>query len=104
MDAPSTMAKSGDESETADVEDEIREMINVRVKPFVQQDGGNIEVIRFDKGTGVVYVHLSGSCAGCPSSDVTMQIGVKAMLRHYFPEVSDVRRCDENGEPLEADD
>lgn len=104
MDVPSAMAKGGDESETADLEDETREMINMRVKPFVQQDGGNIEVMRFDKGTGVVYVHLSGSCAGCPSSDVTMQIGAKAMLRHYFPEVSDVRRCDENGEPLEADD
>ena len=65
-------------------------MLEERIKPAVNSDGGDISFERFDEETGVVFVKLKGSCSGCPSSTITLQNGIKRTLQHYIPEVSDV--------------
>lgn len=73
----------------------IKEIIQARVRPFVQDDGGDIKLVEFDEETGVVLVELKGSCAGCPSSSVTLKNGIENMLKHYVPEVTEVLAQDE---------
>ena len=69
---------------------QIRELIDTRVRPAVAADGGDIIFKGFDGGSGIVYLHMRGSCAGCPSSTMTLRNGIENMLRHYVPEVSAV--------------
>jgi Fe-S cluster biogenesis protein NfuA len=69
---------------------QIRELIDTRVRPAVAQDGGDIIYKGFDGGAGIVFLHLQGSCAGCPSSTMTLKNGIENMLRHYVPEVNAV--------------
>jgi Fe-S cluster biogenesis protein NfuA len=69
---------------------QIKELIETRVRPAVAQDGGDIIFKGFDGTTGVVALHLQGSCAGCPSSTMTLRNGIENMLRHYVPEVTAV--------------
>lgn len=68
---------------------QIRELLETRVRPAVAQDGGDIVFHGFDKG--VVYLTMRGACAGCPSSTATLKMGIENMLRHYIPEVTEVR-------------
>jgi Fe-S cluster biogenesis protein NfuA len=81
------------EAESAEEEDEIvvqiKELLETRVRPAVAQDGGDI--IFHDFADGVVYLHMQGSCSGCPSSTATLKSGIENMLRHYIPEVQEVR-------------
>ncbi len=70
---------------------QIKELIDTRVRPAVAQDGGDIVFERFDKG--IVYLTMRGACSGCPSSTVTLKNGVETMLRHYVPEVLEVRQA-----------
>jgi len=65
----------------------IKELIEVRIRPAVQEDGGDIFYRGFDEGTGLVQVELAGSCVGCPSSASTLTNGVENMLMHYVEEV-----------------
>lgn len=65
----------------------IKELLEQRIRPSVQDDGGDIFYKGFDEKTGMVSVQLAGSCAGCPSSSVTLKHGVENMLKHYIPEV-----------------
>lgn len=74
----------------AEVVDQIKELIETRVRPAVAQDGGDIIFKGFDGASGVVSLHLQGSCAGCPSSTMTLKNGIENMLRHYVPEVTAV--------------
>ena len=74
----------------AEVVEQIKELIETRVRPAVAQDGGDIIFKGFDGGTGIVSLHLQGSCAGCPSSTMTLKNGIENMLRHYVPEVTAV--------------
>ena len=74
----------------AEIVDQIKELIETRVRPAVAQDGGDIIFRGFDGATGVVALHLQGSCAGCPSSTITLRNGIENMLRHYVPEVTAV--------------
>ena len=67
---------------------QIKELIDTRVRPAVAQDGGDIIYKGFKEGT--VYLHMRGSCAGCPSSTATLKMGIENMLRHYVPEVLQV--------------
>ena len=67
----------------------IKELLDTRVRPAVAQDGGDIIFRGFEKG--IVYLHLQGSCAGCPSSTATLKMGIENMLKHYVPEVIEVR-------------
>ncbi len=69
---------------------QIKELIETRVRPAVAQDGGDIIFKGFDDGAGIVFLHLQGSCAGCPSSTLTLKNGIENMLRHYVPEVNAV--------------
>ena len=68
----------------------FKELIETRVRPAVAQDGGDIIFKGFDGKSGVVSLHLQGSCAGCPSSTITLKNGIENMLRHYGPEVTAV--------------
>jgi Fe-S cluster biogenesis protein NfuA len=68
---------------------QIRELIETRVRPAVAQDGGDIIFRGFERG--VVYLHMRGSCAGCPSSTITLKNGIENLLRYYVPEVVEVR-------------
>jgi Fe-S cluster biogenesis protein NfuA len=79
---------SGDEEED-EIVAQIKELLETRVRPAVAQDGGDI--IFHDFEDGVVYLHMQGSCSGCPSSTATLKAGIENMLRHYIPEVVEVR-------------
>lgn len=68
----------------------IKELIETRIRPAVQEDGGDIVFREFDTITGIVRLQLQGSCAGCPSSSVTLKSGIENMLMHYIPEVEGV--------------
>ena len=83
-----SQANATDESELGQIEKEIRDLIDQRVRPAVAQDGGDIVFDRFENGT--VYVQLKGACSGCPSSSATLKSGIENMLRHYIPEVKAV--------------
>lgn len=83
----------GAESESAADDDEtttqIKELLDTRVRPAVAQDGGDIIFRGFKNG--IVYLHMQGACAGCPSSTATLKHGIENMLRYYIPEVMEVR-------------
>jgi len=79
---------SFDQADSAVVE-QIRELLDTRVRPAVAQDGGDIVFRGFERG--VVYLHMQGACAGCPSSTATLKMGIENMLRHYIPDVVEVR-------------
>ncbi len=73
----------------AEIVKQIKELLDTRVRPAVAQDGGDITFHGFDRG--VVYLHMQGACAGCPSSTLTLKMGIENLLRHYIPEVTEVR-------------
>ncbi len=75
--------------EDGEIVDQIKELLDTRVRPAVAQDGGDITFHGFDRG--VVYLHMQGACAGCPSSTLTLKMGIENLLRHYIPEVLEVR-------------
>lgn len=75
--------------EDGDIVRQIKELLDTRVRPAVAQDGGDITFHGFDRG--VVYLHMQGACAGCPSSTLTLKMGIENLLRHYIPEVLEVR-------------
>ena len=78
------------EGEEGEIVSQIKELLETRVRPAVANDGGDIIFKGFDSGSGTVFLHLQGSCAGCPSSTMTLKNGIENMLRHYIPEVSAV--------------
>ena len=82
----------------------IKELLETRIRPAVQEDGGDIRYVGFEEGTGIVTVALAGSCVGCPSSSVTLKNGVENMLMHYIPEVKSVVSMEEEDDEEEDDD
>lgn len=68
----------------------IKELLETRIRPAVMEDGGDIFFVDFNESDGIVQLRLAGSCAGCPSSSVTLKNGVENMLMHYIPEVKGV--------------
>ena len=87
--AESDQPEEGVSEEDAEIVAQIKELLDTRVRPAVAQDGGDIIFRSFDHG--VVYLHMQGACSGCPSSTVTLKMGIENMLRHYIPEVVEVR-------------
>lgn len=85
-DVAATEERHGDDSE---IVSQIRELIDTRVRPAVAMDGGDIVFHGYENG--IVYLHMQGACAGCPSSTATLKMGIENMLRHYIPEVIEVR-------------
>ena len=77
------------EAEDQEIVSQIKELLDTRVRPAVAQDGGDITFHGFERG--VVYLHMQGACAGCPSSTLTLKMGIENLLRHYIPEVTEVR-------------
>lgn len=77
------------DGEDDEIVSQIKELLDTRVRPAVAQDGGDITFHGFERG--VVYLSMKGSCAGCPSSTATLKAGIENMLRHYIPEVVEVR-------------
>ncbi len=75
--------------EDSEIVAQIKELLDTRVRPAVAQDGGDITFHGFDRG--IVYLHMQGACAGCPSSTLTLKMGIENLLRHYIPEVTEVR-------------
>ena len=73
----------------ADTVQTIKELLETRVRPAVAQDGGDITFQGYDEG--IVYLHMRGACAGCPSSTATLRHGIENLLKHFVPEVREVR-------------
>jgi Fe-S cluster biogenesis protein NfuA len=78
------------EGAAAEIVEEIKELIETRVRPAVAQDGGDIIFHRFEPETGIVHLSMRGACAGCPSSTMTLKQGIENMLKTYVPEVTAV--------------
>jgi len=76
----------------SDIVKQIKELLDTRVRPAVAMDGGDI--IYNDFADGVVYLKMQGACSGCPSSTATLKMGIENMLKHYIPEVQEVRPVD----------
>lgn len=77
-------------AEDEEIVSQIKELLDTRVRPAVAQDGGDIIFKGYDGSSGIVFLHLQGACAGCPSSTMTLRNGIENMLRHYVPEVNAV--------------
>ena len=91
-----TAPSNGSSNEIHEDDDEltvqIKELLETRVRPAVAQDGGDIVFHKFEDG--IVYLEMRGACAGCPSSSLTLKAGIENMLKHYVPEVLEVRPVD----------
>ena len=74
--------------EDADIIDQIKELIETRVRPAVAQDGGDIAYKGYRDGR--LFLSMHGACSGCPSSTVTLKRGIESLIRHYVPEVESV--------------
>jgi len=72
----------------ADIIDQIKELIETRVRPAVAQDGGDIAYKGYREGR--LFLSMHGACSGCPSSTVTLKRGIESLIRHYVPEVESV--------------
>lgn len=72
----------------------IKELLETRIRPAVQEDGGDIFYEGFDPDTGIVKLRMAGSCVGCPSSTATLRGGVENMLMHYIPEVRGIEQVE----------
>lgn len=82
-------ADYGDDPADADVVAQIKELLETRIRPAVANDGGDIAYRGFREG--VVYLTMQGACSGCPSSTATLKQGIEGLLKHYVPEVTEVR-------------
>ncbi|MGH6740279.1 MAG: NifU family protein, partial [Bradyrhizobium sp.] len=74
-----------DEADAETVE-QIKDLIETRVRPAVANDGGDISFHSWEHDAGIVKLNMRGSCAGCPSSTLTLKNGIENLLRHYVPE------------------
>ena len=91
VEAAGTEGETGDEDDD-DVVRQIKQLLETRVRPAVAMDGGDIVVQGFDDG--IVTLQMRGACQGCPSSTVTLKLGIENMLRHYILDVREVRVAD----------
>ena len=89
-----TEEKNSESNNTEDSETikQIKDLLETRVRPAVAMDGGDITFCSFE--SGVVTLQMKGACAGCPSSTATLKMGIENMLRHYIPEVTEVRAAE----------
>jgi len=78
--------------EDREIVEQIKELLETRVRPAVASDGGDIVFRGFRDG--IVRLHMQGSCSGCPSSSATLKHGIENMLRHYVPEVVGVEQVE----------
>jgi Fe-S cluster biogenesis protein NfuA len=91
--APSVAASSPqDPSPRGEIEAEIRQVLDLNVRPAVARDGGDILFDRFDSESGVLRIRMRGACGGCPSSQLTLRAHVERIVRRYVPEVRAVEQ------------
>jgi Fe-S cluster biogenesis protein NfuA len=88
--AQSTASREEYDPADEEIVDQIKELLDTRIRPAVAQDGGDIVFRGFESKSGTVFLNLRGACAGCPSSTMTLKNGIENMLRHYIPEVNNV--------------
>ena len=86
---PAEDAMIDDDPADAEIVAQIKDLIETRVRPAVANDGGDIVYRGFREG--VVYLAMQGACAGCPSSTATLKQGIESLIKHYVPEVIEVR-------------
>ena len=89
IDGPQADDHADQDGPDSEIVTQIKELLDTRVRPAVANDGGDITFRGFDRG--IVYLHMKGACAGCPSSTLTLKMGIENLLRHYIPEVVEVR-------------
>jgi Fe-S cluster biogenesis protein NfuA len=89
LEAVQDQAGSEDDPADEDIIVQIKDILEQKVRPAVARDGGDILYHGFREG--VVYLQMQGSCSGCPSSTMTLKNGIENLLRHYVPEVVEVR-------------
>lgn len=82
----------------------IKELLETRIRPAVQEDGGDIFFEGFDHDTGIVKLRMAGSCVGCPSSTATLRNGVENMLMHYIQEVRGIEQVQGKLEAINNDE
>ena len=87
-----TKKASNKNEDDSEIVKQIKELLDTRVRPAVAMDGGDI--IYNDFEDGIVYLKMQGACSGCPSSTATLKMGIENMLKHYIPEVQEVRPVD----------
>ena len=85
----SSIEKEEDNADESDTVQQIKKLLETRVRPAVAMDGGDIQFESFEDG--IVTLLMKGACSGCPSSTATLKMGIENMLRHYIPEVQEVR-------------
>lgn len=103
IDAAAAEASSSSGEQDSEVVEMIKELLETRIRPAVQEDGGDIDFHNFDEETGVVTLRMRGACSGCPSSSVTLKSGVESMLMHYIPEVTSVEQLMEDEDAPEGE-
>ena len=86
------MASDSADEDDDEVVKQIKQLLDTRVRPAVAMDGGDIVFQGFDDG--IVTLQMRGACQGCPSSTATLKMGIENMLRHYIPDVREVRAAD----------
>ncbi len=74
----------------SDIKERIEKIIDEKIRPYLEADGGGLELVDFDEATGEVRVRLKGACAGCPGAQMTLSMGVEATLKEEIPEVKRV--------------
>jgi Fe-S cluster biogenesis protein NfuA len=80
---------AGDDPADAEIIDQIKDLIETRIRPAVANDGGDVAYRGFREG--IVYLQMQGACSGCPSSSATLKHGIESLIKHYVPEVVEVR-------------
>ena len=88
-DAAAGNGAPADDDADPEIVAQIKTLLDQKVRPAVAQDGGDIIYHGFKDG--VVYLHMQGACAGCPSSTMTLKNGIENLMRYYIPEVTEVR-------------
>ena len=89
IEGPVAAAHDEQDGPDAQIVAQIKELLDTRVRPAVANDGGDITFRGVERG--IVYLYMKGACAGCPSSTMTLRMGIENLLRHYIPEVTEVR-------------
>jgi len=80
---------NGDDPADADIVDQIKDLLETRIRPAVANDGGDVVYRGFREG--IVYLQMQGACSGCPSSSATLKNGIESLIKYYVPEVTEVR-------------
>eukprot|EP00298_Acanthocystis_sp_HF-20_P030175 c9262_g1_i1.p1 GENE.c9262_g1_i1~~c9262_g1_i1.p1 ORF type:complete len:248 (+),score=109.07 c9262_g1_i1:2-745(+) len=94
---------SSSSEQDSEIVAKIKDLLDMRIRPTVQEDGGDIYFHRFEESTGVVYLKLVGACGTCSSSSITLKNGVENMMMYYIPEVHEVVQVEDEVDKISAE-